>query len=255
MPTPDRHPRGTPCWFDLMTPDPAAAADFYAAVFGWTSEDTGEEMGHYRMARIQGHAVAGIGQLPPDGGFPPSWTIYFAADDADTETAAAAAAGATVLVPPTDVGPEGRMSVIADPTGAVLGLWQPRDHKGAGLTDEPGCMTWCEVNTRDSAKAQAFYEGMFGLTGAPMAGMPYVTLSRPDRPVCGILQMDAQWGELPPHWMPYFAVADAAAAGAAVAGAGGQLMHGPFDTPFGKVAVCADPAGAWFSIIQLRPQG
>jgi predicted enzyme related to lactoylglutathione lyase len=88
-----------------------------------------------------------------------------------------------------------------------------------------------------------------------MDGMPYTTLSRPERPVCGVLQMDAQWGDLPPHWMAYFAVADADAAAAAVRAGGGAVLHGPFPTPFGRVAVCADPAGAWFSVIQLNPQG
>ena len=69
------------------------------------------------------------------------------------------------------------------------------------------------------------------------------------KPVCGRLKMDQAWGELPPHWLNYFAVEDCDATATKARELGGNVMHGPFDTPHGRVAVVADPYGAVFSAI------
>lgn len=47
MPTRDETPFGAPCWIDLYTSDPDASRSFYGDLFGWTSEDAGEEFGGY----------------------------------------------------------------------------------------------------------------------------------------------------------------------------------------------------------------
>jgi predicted enzyme related to lactoylglutathione lyase len=82
--------------------------------------------------------------------------------------------------------------------------------------------------------------------------MEYYTLSDSEGGVyrAGVLQMTAQWGELPPHWMVYLAVDDVDAAVARVQELGGKAHHGPFDTPYGRMAVVADPQGAVFSVMQ-----
>ena len=53
-------PVGVPTWCDLSTPDPAAARDFYAALFGWEYDIGGEEFGGYTIARIGQFSAAGI---------------------------------------------------------------------------------------------------------------------------------------------------------------------------------------------------
>ncbi len=67
------------------------------------------------------------------------------------------AAGGQVIAPAMDIMSQGRMAMIADPSGAVVGLWQPMDHQGAELFNAPGSLTWNELQTRDLESAMAFY--------------------------------------------------------------------------------------------------
>lgn len=247
------HPANQPIWFDLMTSDAEGARRFYGALLGWQYDISGPEMGHYAIARVDDAPAAGIGTIPPGAGFPPAWTIYFGVPDADATLRAVGEAGGSVMTPAEVIPEAGRLAICQDPTGAVFGLWEPGYHTGAGILDEPGGMAWCEVNTRDAAAAAAFYQRVFSL-GADvmeMQGTPYHMLKNHDRPVCGVLQMTAEWGEIPPHWMAYFAVADADAAKATVEANGGQVPFGPFDSPYGRICVVQDPQGAMVSLIQL----
>jgi predicted enzyme related to lactoylglutathione lyase len=248
-------PAGVPCWADLTVPDPAAAKAFYAGVVGWTFADSGDEYGGYVIAQVGEAAAAGIGPLPaPD--LPSAWTLYFASDDVDATAAAIPAAGGTVLLPPGDVGPLGRMCIAADPSGAVFGVWQAGVHIGASVTNEPGGLLWEDLRSTDPAAACAFYSAVFGHLTAPfeMAGPDYSTFSRPgeDGPLGGIGGMMGQEG-IPSHWLVYFQVADADAAVAAVDGLGGTVLAPPFDTSFGRMAALTDPAGAVFWIAQPPP--
>lgn len=154
-----------------------------------------------------------------------------------------------------DVGPEGRMAIAQDPTGAVFGIWQAGNHKGAELVHEPGAMDWCEVNTKDSEAARGFYTTVFGLESRLLeAPMPttYHTLHHASLPgdgaAGGVLQMTEAWGDLPPHWMVYFGVESPDTAAAKATELGGKCLHGPFDTPYGRMAVLQDPEGAVFSV-------
>ncbi len=249
------HKPDRPIWFDLMTSDADAARRFYGDVLGWEFDIGGAEFGGYALARRGDAVTAGVGQLRPEDPFPPAWTVYFGVTDAEATVSAIGAHGGTVLVPPMAVGDFGRMAVCQDPTGAVFGLWQPGTHVGAGLINTPGAMAWSEVNTRDAAAAAAFYCAVFGLRDEVMEiqGAPYHMLQTAEGPACGVLQMTAEWGEMPPHWMAYFAVEDADAAKAKVEAAGGQVPFGPFDSPYGRIIVVQDPQGAAVSLIALAP--
>jgi len=160
--------------------------------------------------------------------------------------------GATILMDCMEVPDTGKMSIVQDPTGAVFGLWEPINHKGAGITAAHGAMTWCEVNTRDSDAAKTFYTGLFDAVAEPMPGdnMTYYMLKKGETTVGGILQMNEQWEGIPPHWSAYFQVNDTDAAAAAVEAAGGKVNVPGFETPFGRIAVLSDPAGAVFSVVQ-----
>lgn len=244
---------GRPIWFDLMTPKPEVARDFYAAVLGWKYDISGEEFGGYAMAHFDGAMAAGIGKTPPDQDFPSAWTVYFGCEDADATAQRITAAGGTIVAPPMDVGGFGRMAICQDPTGAVFGTWQPGQHKGAAIIDEPGGMAWCEVNSRDAKAAADFYCSVFGLTDrvTEMQGTPYHMLHHGPGPVCGALQMTDEWGDMPPHWMTYFAVPDIDKAKADVEAAGGTVHFGPFESPYGKILVAGDPTGAAISFTEL----
>src|SRR3954447_19674225 len=101
------HTPGTPSWVDLGTADLPSALAFYRGLFGWETEDQGEESGHYTMCRLRGKNVAAIsGQQNPG---PPVWTPSVWVSDADATAAKGTAAGGTTLVEPFDVFDAGRM--------------------------------------------------------------------------------------------------------------------------------------------------
>lgn len=248
---------GAPCWADLATPDLAGARRFYGALLGWTFDVGAAEFGGYVTVRKDGASVCGMMQPPPEQGGPPCWGVYLKTSDMDASARTITEAGGKALMGPHAVGELGVMLVAEDPTGAVFGLWQMGLHRGAEAFGVPGAMCWHELNTRDAAAADAFFRRLFGYTLSSVEStekMDYMTYHVDGRAVCGRLKMTAEWGDLPPHWMTYFAVADVDADVARLPALEGKLHHGPFDTPYGRIAVVSDPYGAVFSLIQMPAQ-
>lgn len=136
-----------------------------------------EQWGGYVTAEADGQMVAGIG--PVQQGARAAWTLYFAADDAEGVVAQTRELGGTVLGPVTDVNPLGRMAILADPSGAILGLWQAGTMIGAGLVNEPGGLVWEDLRSTDPAAAQIFYRGVFGYAST-RSRWPVLT-TRPSR--------------------------------------------------------------------------
>ena len=249
------HKPDRPIWFDLATRDAVSARAFYAAVLNWEYDVAGPDFGGYAMARRGTDMCAGIGQLPPSESGPSAWHVFFGVVNADDAVARILAAGGRVISPAMNIGEFGRHAMCQDPTGALFGLWQPMRHAGAGLLGEPGGMAWSEVNTRDASAAATFYSTVFGLRDdvLEMQGTPYHMLHTAEGPACGVLQMTAEWGDMAPHWMTYFAVENAEAAKARVEAAGGTVPFGPFDSPYGRIIVVMDPQGAAVSLIEMKP--
>ena len=126
---------GTFCWNELMTPDTAAARSFYSALLGWASEemDMGEA-GTYTIFKQGDQQVAGMMGMsgPQFEDVPPHWMGYIHVESVDDKTKQAEQLGAKVCVPPTDIPNIGRFSVITDPTGATISLFQAKgDCEGA----------------------------------------------------------------------------------------------------------------------------
>jgi predicted enzyme related to lactoylglutathione lyase len=251
---------GTPSWVDLGSPDPDAAVEFYGALFGWDVHEAGdpEQTGGYRMAYLRGKPVAGMMKLMQEGQ-PPAWTTYVSVEDADATAAKVKEAGGSVLFEPMDVLDVGRMAVFADPAGAVFAIWQPRAHPGAGLANEPGAISWNELNTRDPDAAKAFYGSVFGwdFEDNDMGEMgTYTSLKLGDGPVGGMLDMGARGvpEEVPAHWQVYFAVEDTDAAVDQAKQGGGSVMVEPIDIPAGRFSILTDPHGASFAVIALSDE-
>ena len=240
---------GTPSWVDMGSPDPAAAAVFYGALFGWTVEpDERPEAGGYALATLRGKRVAGLGPAQ-NPGMPPFWAVYVTVEDADASLKEAEAAGATVIVPAMDVLDAGRMGVLADPVGSFISVWQPRATIGAELVNETGTFGWNELATTDLAAATAFYTKVFGwgiADGSSDAGRIFTVNGDM---VCGAHQ--AGDGEFP-AWSVWFTVDDCDASAAQVVELGGSVMMPPNDMDFGRGAVVADPQGAVFGLAAVN---
>jgi predicted enzyme related to lactoylglutathione lyase len=244
------HAPGTPSWADIGVPDIAAAAAFYTALFGWETEDMGEEAGHYTMCTLRGKAVAAIGPAMNPG--PPAWTTYITVADCDASAAAITGAGGSVVAPPMDVMTAGRMAVATDPTGAFFSIWEPGDSIGAEIVNEPGALCWNELDTRDVDAALAFYEQVFGLK-AQRSEM-YNEFHLGDRVVGACMQMPEMVpAEVPAYWLVYFAVEDIEAATAKAKSLGASSMVEMMEAGgAGRFSVLGDPMGAVFAIIQLN---
>ena len=253
MPEVTKYPAGTPSWVDLASPDVDRSLDFYGQLLGWTFDEGSPETGGYRMARKGGKSVAGVAPLME--GQPPAWTTYISVDDADKTAAAVGEAGGQVLMEPMDVMNFGRMAIFMDPTGAAIAVWQPRDHIGSELVNEPGAVVWNELATRDADAAKEFYSAVFGWNWTLMSpdGDAYWLFLVGERTTGGLMPMvgDMWPPEIPSHWMVYFDVDDADAAAAKVTELGGSVTVPPTDIPPGRFAVVNDPSGAVFSIIAV----
>ncbi len=255
MPEFTSYPAGTPSWIDHAAKDLAASNSFYSSLFGWEAEDQGEEMGHYTLFRKGGKRVAGNMGIMGEGQ-PAVWTTYVCVDDADKTVEVARKAGAMVFAEPMDVADLGRMAIFADPTGAAIGIWQPKTFSGAELANEPGSFGWNELNTRDLAAAKSFYTEVFGWTAndLDMDQMKYTEWKVGDNSVAGMMEMPEMVpAEVPAHWLVYFGTEDTDATVAKATGLGAATLVPPTDIPPGRFAVLADPDGAAFAVIKIAP--
>lgn len=258
MPTMTSYPNGVPSWVDLATPDPAASKEFYAALFGWEYDDqpTDQEGTDYTMALHHGHSAAGMMKLSPEmaaSGMPPVWSTYVAVDDLEGAVAQVESAGGAVMQPAMDVMDAGRMAVIADPAGAVICLWEARNHIGAEVVNEPGTFSWSELMTPDPAAVAPFYGAVFGWTvqTVPMPTGEYTVFHVADGNENGIAgAMVSPMEGMPAFWGVYFTVADTAATVASARELGAQIMLDATPTPgVGTLATIVDPQGAVFSVM------
>jgi predicted enzyme related to lactoylglutathione lyase len=245
------HAPGTFSWVDLTTTDPAGAKSFYGELFGWEFEDNPipEEGGGgvYIMCKVQGDSAAAISERREGDPSPAHWNNYVTVESADDFAAKARELGANVAMEPFDVMSAGRMAVIADPTGAFLAGWEPRDSIGAERVNEPGCLTWNELHTPDIDAALEFHTSLFGWNTEEMdtgGGPRYVVIKVGERTNGGV--MNTQQGE-PPNWLPYFVVEDRDAVAAQATDSGGSEFA-RLEMPNGRIAVLADPQGAPFGI-------
>jgi uncharacterized protein len=275
------HIDGVPCWADLAVPDVEAAKRFYGGLFGWTFADADPDRALAAGSAVPGqadaeaHGAAAAAETAAGGPYatafsgphqvaaiaprrgerqPVAWTLYLAAGDVAATVRRIGKAGGTLLAGPDAVGGLGTVATVADPEGAVFGLWQSAAHSGFGQTRRPGSFTWFEVHVHDTAGADAFYEGVFGYSTVDAGEdlrlwAPAGTAFGPDTAIGGRkVQPDAA---TPAYVEPFFGVADCDTAARKAADLGGTVLQAPFDTPFGRLAVLADDQGAVF-VVEAR---
>jgi uncharacterized protein len=277
MPERDGYIPGVPCWVDVTEPDPERVVPFYRGLFGWEVENMipAGSGGQYFIGRIRGGDVAALGSTPE--GAPPmaTWNTYVWVDSADETAATACDAGGAVLTEPFDVMDAGRMAVLADPEGAAFCVWQAKNHRGAKVVNEHGSLNFNGLATRDQKGAEAFYGAVFGWKALALPSG--VMWTRPgygdhlEERSPGLRQQMAQMGapigfidvvaaltpiadddsDTPAHWSVTFGVDDADDTAKKATGLGGEVVSGPVDAPWTRVAVIKDPQGATFIASQF----
>ena len=267
---------GVPCWVDATQPDPKAAATFYGGLFGWELENVMPDGAPpYLIGRIRGGDVAAVSGIQE--GAPPMamWNTYVWVDSADDTAAKALAAGGKVLMEPFDVMDAGRTAVLADPEGAVFCVWQAKEHKGAAVVNEHGSLNFNGLATGDPDAAARFYGAVFGWERLTLSAGTFWTLPgygdhleektpglraqmQEMGAPAGFIDVVAALNPLPDgdpaHWSVTFAVDDAEATAAKARALGGEVVAGPFDAPWTRLAVIKDPQGATFIAGQFVPE-
>jgi uncharacterized protein len=260
------YPNGVPCWVDTLAPDPQAAMRFYERLFGWEFEGPGqtpgEPPGQYFVARLRGRDVAGVGSVA-DESVGSAWNTYLSVTSVDDVVARATAAGAVLLAGPIQASPAGRLAVLADPAGAVFGVWEAEDRQGAQLVNAPSAWAMSMLQTSDPDGAKAFYGELFGWQAEPfdMGGLegtlwrlPGYLGGEPHQPVPRdvVAVMVPLGGEGQSQWSVDFWIDDADAAAAKAPELGGAVLAPAHETAGFRQAVLADPHGAVFSVSTLH---
>ena len=216
MPNVESHAPGNFCWVELGTTDQAAAKKFYQSLFGWDSTDQ------------------------PTG--PDETYTMFKKRGQDV------AAGYRLRPDQKGVPPNwqvyvsvasadaGRMAVLQDPPGAVFAVWEAKRNKGLGVIDEPGAFCWAELMAKDLPRSTEWTLG--------------------GRSIGGMMAIQREWGDVPPHWLVYFQVDDCDKSVEMAKSLGAKVTMGPQDFPgVGRLALLNDPQGAAFYVIKLSGLG
>jgi len=282
VPEGDGYIAGVPYAVDTSQRDPDGALEFYGGLFGWEFEDVmppGSEF-KYFVARLRGLDVAAVASIPEGAPQTATWRTYFWVDSADEAAAKVRDAGGAVVSEPVDVEPEaGRAAVFADPEGAEFRVWQAKQNRGAKLVNEPGSLNLNRLNTRDVDGAKSFYGSLFGWTTLALDGGPelwtlpgfgdFLERDNPDLRkqmaeagapdgfedvVASIAPIPDDQPDMPAHWSVIFAVDNADATAAKATELGGTVIVQPFDAPWVRVTVIADPQGATFIASKFVPE-
>ena len=112
------------CHVELTTGDVAAAKEFYGSLFDWKLEDI--PMGNDSYTMIQTGAEPGGGMMAtPAPGVPTAWMVYVQVEDVARTVNRAREIGGTIHMDKTPIPELGFFAMIADPTGGVIGVWEP----------------------------------------------------------------------------------------------------------------------------------
>lgn len=271
---------GVPCWVDTSQPDPEASLPFYSGLFGWEFNNVMPEGsgGDYFVGYIRGGDVAAVGTIPQGAPRVATWNTYIWVDSADETATKALKAGGGVAMEPFEVMQAGRMAVITDPEGAAFNVWQAKDHRGAKIVNEHGALNFNGLAVRDVEGAKAFYRAVFGWGTLEMPMGVLWTLpgygDHLEERTPGLRQQMGQMGapdgfidvvaalnpiagndsQTPAHWNVTFGVDDAEGTAAKAKELGGEVVAGPYNAPWTRLAVIKDPQGATFVAGQFVPE-
>ncbi len=246
-------------WYELMTTDIAAAAQFYGDVVGWSMSSPGAPGRDYRQWSIAGETIGGAMTIPADAtehGMRPVWLGYLNVADVDASVAQIVSAGGASHMPAWDVPGVGRMGMVSDPQGASFYVMAPIG-EGVSPSFAPrrrGHGGWNELHTSDWRAALEFYAEHFGWAKSDAVDMgpmgTYQLFNAGGDAMGGMMNSPAS---ARPMWLFYFNVDDIQAAKGRVESAGGVVLNGPHEVPGGDWVVRAqDPQGAMFALFAAK---
>ena len=255
-PASSEHHPGKPVFAELITPDIAAAKQFYAGLFGWTFSDVAGTKAPYAEAYLDGAPVAGLVEKPvPAGEHRQSiWLNFFATTDVDATAQTAVQDGAKVLAAAHDVAGRGREAVLADPQGAVFAILASSSGDPPDYLSPPGDWIWRSLMTNDPVADTSFYKTIFGYQAMALPDTPgeqHLLLASENYARASANSLPAGHATMHPHWLAYVRVDDASKMAARVTALGGHVLVEPHvDRHGGMIAIVADPLGAPFGLLE-----
>ena len=243
------YPHGTFCWVSLGTTNVESAKSFYGELFGWAFEDRPG----YTACRLDGKYVAGLHESSGDAGT--HWSSYISVPDVEAAAATARELGATVIDEPSEWMDAARLSMIREPSGAEVCLWQQAGFRGATLVNEVGTWIWNELVTPAVGPARSFYSNLFGWTSTEVPGVTDRAAFSLGNVLIGAVHAPASDEDEAPRWTVSFRVADADESVERVQQLGGNVVRPPMDIAVARFSVVADPFGATFTIARSEPFG
>ncbi|HVV13711.1 VOC family protein [Amycolatopsis sp.] len=248
-------PSGIPCWIELATLDEEVAQRFYNGLFGWNfdlNRDPAAPTGRYLIASLGGIDVAGVYRAAPDQ--PSLWTINVSVGNTATAAEWVVHLGGKITLGPVEIPGRGSILHATDPAGAPVVFWQPENWSFA--TGLPNTFATADLNTHDGEAADGFFCRLFSYTARQIGdtrGVDYAEWVLDQQAVLYRYVMGPEYPpETLPHWLVYFEVEPARGADATAGHAlmlGGRVVIDPYDSPWGRIAVLADPGGAVFAIV------
>jgi uncharacterized protein len=247
---------GKVIWTDLLTPDIAAAKQFYSGVFGWTFRDAHVGQAEYSVAYLNGRPVGGLLQRSAAAAVhgQPAWLTFISVRDVDVATRTAVEHGAKVVFEPKNYAPRGRQAVFADPDGAVFAVLASSSGDPPDFLAAPGEWIWSSLLARNPGPEAAFYQALFGYDAFDLASddaEDHVILSTDNYARASVNALPRDSSRRHPHWLNFVRVEDAVSAAAKAIALGGRVLVEPrLDRHGSKIAVVADPAGAPFGLME-----
>jgi uncharacterized protein len=259
--------------FEDVTP-PSSEGSYLIArreTRGWSLFD--------RSGGVRRGEVAAVGSLSEAASPRAMWNTYVWVDSADEAASRVRDAGGAVVMEPIDFMDACRTAVFTDPEGAAFRVWEAKQHKGARVVNDPGSVNFNGLNTRDVEGAKSFYGSVFGWQTLSIdGGLEMWTLRGYGDHLEGYHpDLRQRWAEAgapegfedvvatvnpiaddepntPAHWSVTFASDDADATAAKATYLGGDVIVPPFDAPWVRMTVLADPQGATFIASTFAPE-
>ena len=256
-------------WHDLITDKPVLTKKFYQTLFGWEFEDLSIAGGffsnvNYTLIRHEGKLIGGMvdqTKLPVKADIS-QWVVLMSVRNINQSVDEVKRSGGIVFSPVTDLGDRGKVAIVADPQGALLGFIQtkegdPQDRN----TIHSGDFLWNELWTSDVNNATSFYQRIAeysienrqiesGKYNDKHNDKQYRLLTTQNKPRVAILDNPIE--NLSPVWVSYLRVDDAKALDVLISqveALGGEILLAPQDRDIGgRVAFIAGPSGAGIAL-------
>ena len=264
-------------WTQLTTPDPDAAAQFYTALFDWTVDMPPRGPGLPRGAFFPPSASDGparsVAGLEPMSAWQQQqdasarWTPFLHTPDVVAMTERAQFHGATLVEPAMPAHGEGWRALLADPTGATYGVWEPAEDRPPAPSPDPsspspspGALVWSELQTPDPYAARDYYcELMAWSTDDPNENPDFIAedfcFLWNGVPLARLREVRRTNVPEAPRWLPGFSVdsIEEAEEKAHDLGATVSEVPAPIEGETPPVALLTDPAGAACLLVEPQP--